>query len=56
MAAPSLQDLCVDGETFAGEAESEEVLLEWLAHIDSIIEKSLEAGGCLAFFSPSVID
>lgn len=43
MAEPSLKDLCVDGETFAGIAEDESVLHDWLAHIDSIIDKSLDA-------------
>lgn len=44
MAEPSLKDLCVDGETFAGTAEDESVLHDWLDHIDSIIDKSLDAG------------
>ena len=44
MAAPSLQDLCHDGETFAGTAADESVMLDWLAHIDSIIDNSLDAG------------
>jgi len=44
MSAPSLSDLCVDGQTSAGVAEDKEVLLEWLDYFDSIIRKSLDAG------------
>ena len=44
MDEPSLKDLCVDGKTFAGTAEDESVLHDWLDHIDSIIEKSLDTG------------
>jgi hypothetical protein len=47
MAAPSVNDLYVDGDTPAGVADNENVLWNWLEHIDSIIEKSIADGVCV---------
>ena len=47
LAEPHLRDLYADGQTASGVAEDKSVLLDWLDHMNSIMQKSLDAGWCM---------